>query len=401
MRTRSLRSLGVHEMSTIRRPVTRRTALRYFAVGAGGLIAAACAPAAAPSPSPAAATAAASRAANAAPRWGMTAAEETAWKEIEAAAAKEAKVTYYALGNLPASRVNDLKAAWNKDYPGIEFQYVPLDNNANVIARITTEQESKTYVADVAEMSLANGIRLDPKMFEALALPAAKDPAAKWAFDPIATVQSKQVHTSIGAQYYGFWYNTKLVKREDAPKTYMDLTNPKWKGQLIWRTPFVTGGGNHTYVFATKVYGADWATKMQAQKPTLADNQDAALMQVARGEYPLAFGITGRQAPDLIKQGLPIAIVWPDDIGIRTSNGLVVANQAPHRNAGKVFLNWALTPAGQALWRDVGQFPILTSVPPAEEWMKDFTRSKQQFENLASPADLQKSLDEAAKLYKT
>jgi iron(III) transport system substrate-binding protein len=375
--------------------MTRRTLLGYMAISAGGLVVA-CGPGGTALPS---ATTAATPSAAAA-RWGMTAAQETAWKQIEEAAKKEGRVTYYSVGSVPAARVEDLKAAWRKDYPDIEIDYLAVGNNAAIVARVTTEQESKTYAGDAVDFSLGNVLRVSPAFFEDFTAPASKDPTAKWSFEPVTAVQSKPVFQAMMAQYFGFWINTTKVKLADAPQNYLDLTNPKWKDQIVYRQPWTTGGGNHSYVFATKTYPDVWVKGMQAQNLTFAADQDAALLQVARGEFAIGIGLTGRQGGEFIKQGLPLAVVWPEDIAIRVSNGIVVLNKAPHVNAAKVFANWMITQRGQELWRDLGQFPINLNVPPGEEFMKGFSRSKTNNENLLAETDLQASLKKAESEFK-
>lgn len=380
--------------------ITRRALLGYMAIGAGGLLAACGGAPSVASPAPAATAAATAAAATAAApaapaRWGMTAAQAAAWKQIEDAAKKEGRLTYYSVGSVPANKVESLKAAWRKDYPEIEIDYLAAGNNAAIIARLTTEQESKAYTADAVDFSIGNAIRVNPAFFEDFAAPAAGDPAAKWAFEPVVRVQNKAVETAMMAQYFGFWINTSKVKVADAPQNYMDLTNPKWKGQIVYRQPWTTGGGNHSYVFATKTYGDAWIKGMQAQSLTFAADQDAALLQVAKGEFAIGVGLTGRQGGEFIKQGLPLAAVWPEDIGIRVSNGIVIGNKAPHVNAAKVFANWMITQGGQGLWRDLGQFPINANVAPGEDWMKGFTRSKTSNENLLPEAELRAALKKA------
>ena len=40
--------------------------------------------------------------------------------------------------------------------------------------------------------------------------------------------------------------NTRLVPKDEAPKTYEDLLNPRWKGQMGWTTS--PGSGGPTFV---------------------------------------------------------------------------------------------------------------------------------------------------------
>jgi iron(III) transport system substrate-binding protein len=354
------------------------------------------APSTAPAPSVAAPSTAASASAVASTgRWGMTAEAEAAWKDIEAKADQEGTVTYYSVGSVPADKVEVLNAAFAKDYPNIKIEYLPVGNNAAIVGKVTTEQESKTYVADVADFSLGNGLRLPPEFFEDFVAPAAKDPAANMAFDPVGVSGGRSVENLMMAQYFGFWYNTEQVQAADAPQTYMDLIDPKWKGKIVYRQPWVTGGGNHTFVWASKENGDAWIDGMKLQELSFQADQDAALLSVARGEFSIGIGLTGRQATDLIDQGLPLNVVWPTDLSVRVTNGLVVMTGAPHPNAAKVFTNWMLSQGGQELWAELGQFPVNLNVPPKSAWQKDFARSTVKGENLLGGAELQAQIDKA------
>ncbi len=391
------------------RRITRRTALSVLGLGATGLFAAcAQAPSAAPASASAALTAAppapvapSPSAAAAKPRWGMSAAQDAAWQQIEAAAKKEGKLTYYTLGSIPANQVERFRSLWKADYPEIEIEYLNVGNNAQLNTRIITEQESKTVVGDVADIAVRSVLLLNPAFLEPFIPPAAQDPSVKWLTNPVADPGRKGLVTADFAQFFAVWTNSNLVKAADAPKTLMDVaTNPKWKGQIIWRSPWTTGGGNHTFLFAKQVYGMDWVTKMQAQSPTFADDQDAALLQVARGEFAIGIGLTGRAAGQLIKDKQPIAPVWPEDFAITITSGTPILSRSPHPNAAKVFANWMLTERGQTLWRDLGQFPLRADILPTEPWMQGASKAKQVFENLLPAAPQQASLDEAARFFK-
>jgi ABC-type Fe3+ transport system substrate-binding protein len=237
--------------------------------------------------------------------------------------------------------------------------------------------------------------------YDAFLPPAAKDAKVKWLSDPIADPDKKGKINANLAQFFAIWTNTRMVNAADAPKNTMDVaTNPKWKGQIIMRTPWTSGGGNHLYYFAQQVYGRDWVTKLQAQNVTFADDQDAALLQVARGEFAIGLGLTGRQATEFIKQGQPIKAVWPNDFVITSTQGSQLVKAAPHTNAAKVFINWGLTERGQQFWKDLGQFPLNSAIEPAEEWMKGVSNAKQVFENLLAAKEQQAVYDAATKDFK-
>jgi iron(III) transport system substrate-binding protein len=418
--------------------VSRRTLLGMLAVGATGLLAACApastAPAAAPAPptsapaataakppaspaaagSPAASPAAApSAVASVSPvvatkpaagsgRWGMTAEQEAAWAQVEAAGNKEGEFTYYGTGNVAERAVPMMQELWTKEYPGIKMNYLFLGGATQAYARIQAEQESKTYVCDCQDGAQFNILRQEPPgSFQAQLPPAASDPTAKWWIDPLAGPPPRGLFVGTTANHWPIWINTNMLAPADRPKGYQDLvTNPKYKGQILFRNPWQSGGGNHVFRFTTEAYGVDWAQKMKAQEPGFQADQDQALVQVARGEYAIGIGLTGRTATQLLGEGLPIAAVWPDDLGIYSTIGYAVATGAPHANAARVFVNWTVTPLGQKFHADLGYVPFRTDVPSSDVWTKGYESSRVQKEVDTTNEQLQTLSDQATAIFK-
>jgi iron(III) transport system substrate-binding protein len=396
--------------------VTRRALLSLIAVASTGSLVGACqqsppsASSAPPKPTAPAATPAAVAktetpvvvAKSAAPaRWGMTTQQASAWQKVEELANKEGAVTYYSVGSIPQNRLDTFQKLWKEDHPEIKVDPLYLGSSSVVAGRIITEQESSTYVADTGDFGVRQIRQLKAEFFEPFPPPAALDASVKWLTNPIPDLQPRGITSASFAQFFPLWINSGLVKPDEAPRNVMDIaSNPKWKGQIIWRTPWVSGGGNHVYHFAVRQYGREWVTKMQAQSPIMADDQDAALLQVARGEYAIGLGLTGRQAGQLIKDGLPLSVVWPDDFVVTTAQTVPLLAHAPHPNATRVFINWLLSERGQLMWRDLGQFPLRSDIQPAEEWMRGVGNAKQVLENSMSEAEQGASYKQATADFK-
>lgn len=331
----------------------------------------------------------------------MTPEKEAAWKTIEEAAKKEGTVVYYSLGSVPQNKVELLQSLWKQDYPDIKLEYLYVGNGSVMASRVTTEQEAKTYVADVVDVAVRQVRIMNPSFWVPFVPPAAEDPSVKWLISPIGETTPPRLTTANFAQYFAIWTNSNLVKGADVPKNIMDVvSNPKWKDQIISRQPWASGGGNHLYHFATQEYGREYVTKLQAQNPTFAEDQDQALIQVARGEFAIGLGLTGRTAGQLIKDGQPIAAVWPNDFVITVTEGMPIVTGAPHMNAAKVFVNWMLTEKGQQLWRDLGQFPVRADIPPAEPWMRGVENAKKTFENFLNAEQQEASYKQATADFK-
>lgn len=301
------------------------------------------------------------------------------WSQIEAAANKEGSVTVYALTTIPPDQVSRFQEIWNKDYPKIKVDLTTGLQPADVVAKVTTEQEAKAYTGDVAQLGGTTSRQLDRTgALDGFIPPAVQDAGAKWRVDPVLDQARKGTLLGGTLNYVPIWANTKLVKPEDEPKTHNDLTDPKWKGKILWQVPWSSGYGWNEYYLSKKYYGQEWVTKMQAQNVVFGANSNEGQNQLARGEYALSLGNSGADlAGRLIKAGQPLKAIWTDDFVYGSANGFSLLKGAPHPNAAKVFINWWFTETGQHLYADFGQFPNRADVAGKEEWMKGFDHAKE------------------------
>lgn len=66
-------------------------------------------------------------------------------------------------------------------------------------------------------------------------------------------------------QAYGVLINTRLVKPEDEPKKWTDLTDPKWKDKILSDDTRPIGGGQTMFFVLQKTYGTPFHEKLAAQ----------------------------------------------------------------------------------------------------------------------------------------
>src|SRR3954463_13224903 len=180
------------------RTVTRRTILKNSAAAGLSVFAA---PLRAAAPEPAAATPA----------------------RIEAAR-REGKVVWYPSVDLPLAE--KIARLFEAKYPGIAVR-VERTGGERVFQRIGQEFASRIYAVDVVNSSDASHFIVWKR--DGVLAPFVPEDVAK--FYPAE-------HKDIDGQFASFrvWlsiiaYNTNLVKAEEAPKSFADLLDPKWKGK--------------------------------------------------------------------------------------------------------------------------------------------------------------------------
>jgi iron(III) transport system substrate-binding protein len=168
-----------------------------------------------------------------------------------------------------------------------------------------------------------------------------KDPAGMWVSD--------RVNPETVA------LNTDLVKADEMPKTWTDMTDPRWKGRIAFDSTNVL-----LYAAMKDTWGAqkagDYLRGIAANQPRLETSQATIAQLLAAGEFGAAVG-TYIDTPHALQQkGAPIKIIGADPLFVQLQLvGLGV--QAPHPNAAKLFINWLLSDEGQTAMNEVGVVP--------------------------------------------
>ncbi len=162
---------------------------------------------------------------------------------------------------------------------------------------------------------------------------------------------SVPAHREWAATILSVWvqaYNTSVVKKDDLPKTYRDLLDPKWKGKLgieakndDWFATVVLllGGEEKGLAFFRELVAKNGISPRQGH--TLLNNM------VISGEVPLALTVYNYMPEQAKKKGAPID--WfAIEPAVARSNAIGVARNAPHPAAALLFYEYLLGPDGQS-----------------------------------------------------
>ena len=267
--------------------------------------------------------------------------------ELIAAAKKEGRVNYYT--SVEIGVAEKLAKAFEAKYPGITVKVERTGAERN-FQRIGQEYASKIYACDTVNSSDAAHFivwKRDGLLEACVPEDVAKHYAAEYK-DPDGYFASWRVMLSPIA------YNTKLVKAEDAPKSFKDLLHPKWIGKLVKAHPGYSG----TIMTATHQMSRDlgWPYFEQLAKQKIMQVQSAAdpAKKLVLGER--AVMVDGADYGIFLMQdkGEPIAIVYPSEGTPLITGPSALMKRAPNPNAAKLFHCWSFTAEAQQLAIDVG-----------------------------------------------
>jgi iron(III) transport system substrate-binding protein len=263
------------------------------------------------------------------------------------AATKEGQVLYYTSTDL--SVAEKLAKAFEAKYPGIVVR-VERTGAERVFQRIGQEYASNIHAVDVVNSSDAAHLIVWKR--DGILAPYVPEEVAKYYpdehRDPDGQFASFRVWLSIIA------YNTGLVKAEEAPKSFADLLDPKWKGKIVKAHPGYSG----TIMTATYQMQRDlgWSYFEQLAKQNIMQVQSSAdpPKKLDLGERSVMADGNEYNIFQLREAGRPVEPVYASEGSPLIIGPNWVLKTSPNPNAAKLFQSFSLGRDAQQLIIDVG-----------------------------------------------
>ena len=258
------------------------------------------------------------------------------------AAKKEGKISFYTAMDLQFAE--KLGRAFEAKYPGIAVR-VERSGAERVFSRIAQEYSSSIHNVDVVNTAdQAHCIVWKRNGWLAPYLP---EEVAKYYDKRYYDPEGLNVTTRILVSPIA--YNTSLVKKEDAPKSFKDLLDPKWKGKLVKAHPAYSGTiMNATFEIARDL-GWDYLEKLSKQRVLQVQSATDTPKRVSVGERAVMVDGAGYLVIRYKEAGQPIDIIYPEEGTPLAGGPSAVFKAAPNPNAARLFQNWMHSREGQQL----------------------------------------------------
>ena len=249
---------------------------------------------------------------------------------------------------------------FHRRYPFVKMEYLKAPTEVRYQKVLLTAQQG-TPIADIVVAINGGGLK---NYADAQAL-------ADLADLPVWRTYSDELKfgtVSIGfrKRYYGLAYNTNLVAKKDLPKTWEELLDPKWRGQVafnsiagsVWFNPLWYALGPEK---ATKL--AEGFVRNKAQFRT--EGADAAVKFLAAGEYKIGIPVSEYNAYAVSKVHGPVDWLAVDLLPVILGN-IQILKKAAHPYAARLYVNWILSEEGQETYAKVtGANPVHPSLQEA------------------------------------
>lgn len=205
------------------------------------------------------------------------------------------------------------------------------------------------------------------------------------------------IRLPVFAIIYGILANTQLVKPADEPKSWLDLTDPRWKGKILSDDFRALGGGGVLFSVLQDHFGQDFHNKLAQQDIKFSREIPANERRVARGEYPLYIPDSLTAAPTL--KGLPVKFIVPKEGLPYVGYDLALLKNAPHPNAARVLMNYYLGQKMQQAFAKLGLLSVTTeALPEVDPEIAEVQKSK--LLGTTDPERMNQMLDLAKQIYR-
>lgn len=263
-----------------------------------------------------------------------------------AAAKKEGKVSHYTSDDLTiATKVGKLFEA---KYSGITFQLERSGAERNY-QRISQEYASNIHAVDVVSSSDVSHLTTWKK--SNLIVPYTVAETAHWRAD------ARDPDGYYAKQFFALMvpgYNTRLVKPEDAPKSWADLLDPKWKGKIVKAHPGYSGTIMTGTFALSRALGWEYFEKLAKQGVMQVQSAIDPPHRVAQGERMVMADSAENSSIRVRESGGPLAIFYPPEGVPVIPVGNAVMTKAPRPNAARLLIHFLLSAEAQQIYVDGG-----------------------------------------------
>ncbi len=264
-------------------------------------------------------------------------------------AKKEGKVMWYSSLTLKISQ--EVCNLFNSKNLGITCE-LHRDGSSKLFRRYRQEARGKIFRADVIHTS---NIGQFITMHDKLKFIAPYKPKGTEGFLPNFKTKDGR-WTILRASVMVPVYNTKLVKPEQVPTSYLDFLKPEWKDKLVIADPNYGGFATITMIALVNKFGLDYYEKLAANNPRRWGSAAGTLTLVERGEALMTTGAVAYTTYNHIKKGEPIKMALPKEGVPFVRSPASVLAKAPHPNAARVFMDFLFSQEIQQILANRGLY---------------------------------------------
>jgi iron(III) transport system substrate-binding protein len=279
-----------------------------------------------------------------------------AQEAVDVAKAKaEGKVVWYT--STPIQQGQKIVELFQKEH-GIKVEMFRSGGSA-VLRRFQQEMDAGRIAADVLTTS-------DPAASAQLARKGVFVAFKPKGFDklPEAAKDKDGYYLAQRLNMMTIYLRTDKVPPQEEPKTWNDLTDPKYKGKMVMTDPSFTSLQVSVVGMMSKERGWGFYEKLRQNDVMIVQGNQQSSDMIKRGERVIAVGALDSYAAEERAAGHPIKTLYPSDGVFVIPSPTAVVKGGPNPNAAKLFAEFMLTEPVQKVFPADGGFAARSDVAP-------------------------------------
>lgn len=250
----------------------------------------------------------------------------------QAAMAQSGKVVFY--NNTSTKLAEALAKGFNKKYPNIKVITITAGTGEQ-LTRIKAEKAKPR--GDVSQLTM-EAYASAPELFEPY---KSKEHDAF----PANAIGPNNLYYGFQTSLQLFIINTKMMSLKDAPQSWTDLGDPKFKGKIVMANPALSGNAYAQLAEMIQLYG--WGlVKKVIDNSVFVPKSKLVYLYVGKGEYPI--GLTEEsKVYNMQAKGFQVGAVYPSDgTGMRIE-GVALIKGGPNPANARLFADYMNSKEGQ------------------------------------------------------
>lgn len=283
---------------------------------------------------------------------------------------EEKEITVYS--SFEENYISEYIQTFNEEYPEIKINLI-RDSSGIIAAKV--EAEKNNSQADVLWGVATTGLLINQEYFE------------PFSYD-INNIESKFIDkenknprwVGISAWMTAFSYNTKEGKDKEIsiPKSYEDLINPKYRGEIIMSNPSSSGTGFLTVSAWIQLMGEEKAweymDKLNENIKMYVHSGSAPTKMASQGEIVIGIGM-GFESLREEREGLPINTIFPLEGSGWEMEIVSIMKKPKIKKEAKIFAQWAISEKAMKLYaQNRGFVTDKRIVPEIKGYPKDINK---------------------------
>jgi iron(III) transport system substrate-binding protein len=277
---------------------------------------------------------------------------------VEDGARKEGTLTWY-VAQMSGEVAEAMGKLFTRRYPGIKVVAIRTTGQV-AYERLMQELKNKTPQCDVFS---STDIAHYPALKARGALARYEPVNAGALAPPFHGLGEDGYYYPVIASLQGIIYRNDRVTGADIPRRLTDLLDPKWKGQIATGHPAFSGYFGQLVLAIRKLYGWDFFEKLAKNNPRIGRSAADPITLLNAGECMIGLSAASVSL-QVAEQGNPIGFIYPEDGTLLTIGPSAVLADAPHPQAGRLFLEWLLSMDFAQACAEQHMVPVRADAPP-------------------------------------